>query len=119
MEREATEAAALSESASNEAVNAAAVAAEAKERAREAQMEAVFGRREAQMEAVFDRSFKRAFTLDDGVTRRFVDISRANLICQTIVNFDARLESIEGNVKWGVRAVIGALLAGLVMLLFK
>ncbi len=73
---------------------------------------------EAQIEAIFDRSFKKAFTLDDGITRRFVDISRANLICQSIAGIDGRLESIEGNITWGVRIVIGAVILGLLGLIF-
>ncbi len=94
--------------ASHEAVHAARDAQQAVEIARD-----------AQMEAVFDRAFKKAFTLDDGVTRRFVDVSRANLICQTVVGIESRLQNIEGNITWGVRIFIGAIITGLVMVVFS
>jgi hypothetical protein len=106
--KEQTEIEIMAESKGAEAYHQAAVLAQAEAEALD-----------KRMEAAFDRSFKKAFTLDDGVTRRFVDVSRANLICQTIVAVEKRLKAIEANLTWGVRLVIGAVIVALLTMILK
>lgn len=103
----------LVESKVNESAHASAISKEADLNAHE-----------AMMEAAFDRSFKKAFTLDDGVTRRFVDVSRANLICQSLVGIDKKLENIDSNMVnqdqfWPVKTLVygltGLMLSGMII----
>ncbi len=76
--------------------------------------------REAQMASAIAQAVKEVFSLDDGNgQKRFVDISRVPLICQAVVGIDQRLKSIEGNMTWGVRIIIGAFIMGVVALLWK
>lgn len=98
----------IAESKNAESLNAVAVAEQAKQQALE-----------ANMMAAFDAAFKKAFTLDDGVQRRFIDITRANLICQSIVGIDARLKKIEDNLSWGVKIIVGGVITAVLALLFK
>ncbi len=50
--------------------------------------------------------------------KRYIDVTRIPLICQSIIGIDARLTSIEGSLTWVTRIVIGAVLLGLLGLLF-
>lgn len=52
-------------------------------------------------------------------TKRFVDVSRIPLICQNILGIDKRLNSIEGNLTWGVRIIVGAVILSLLTLIVK
>lgn len=47
-----------------------------------------------------------------------VILARVPYICQDIKNIDARLLSIEGNITWGVRIVIGAVIMAVLGLVF-
>lgn len=49
--------------------------------------------------------------------KRYIDVSRIPLICQSIVGIDARLKNIEGNITWGVRIVVGAVITALIGLI--
>jgi len=99
----------LAQSKSAEAVNAAANAAEAVERAREAQMASAFA-----------KALQEVFSIEDGGGRkRFIDVSRVPLICQSIVGIDKRMSAIEDSLKWVTRVVIGAVILALLALLFK
>ena len=51
--------------------------------------------------------------------KRYIDVSRIPLICQSIVGIDNRLTNIEGNITWGVRIVVGAVLAALLALIIR
>jgi len=50
---------------------------------------------------------------------RFVDVKRIPLICASIVSQANDIKSIKEDLKWAVRIVIGAVLLGLLALLFK
>ncbi len=76
--------------------------------------------REAQMASAIAQAVKEVFSLDDEQGRkRFVDISRVPLICQAILGIDQRLKTMEGNITWGVRIIIGAFIMGIVALMWK
>ncbi len=78
--------------------------------------------REAQMEAVLERVIKKQFEVEDSQNegnKRFINLGRVPLICQSIIGIDARLSAIEGNIVWGVRIVIGAIILGLISILWK
>jgi len=49
--------------------------------------------------------------------KRYIDVSRIPLICQSIVGIDTRLKSIEGNISWGVRIVVGTVITALLGLI--
>lgn len=104
-----SDASALAESKTAEAINAASNAAEAIENARAAQMVSAF---EAALEKVFNIE-------DKGGQRRFVDVTRVPLICQAIVSMEARMGAIEDNLRWGVRIVIGAVILAVLALIIK
>lgn len=75
---------------------------------------------EEKMAMAAARAMKELFSIDDGHGRkRFIDITRVPLICQSIVGIDSRLKAIESNITWGVRVVIGAILLGVVALIIK
>lgn len=65
-----------------------------------------------------EAAVSRAFSAGVG-DKRFIDITRIPLICQSIVGIDSRLKNIEGNVTWGVRIVVGAVLVALIALVIK
>ena len=93
--------------------------AEAIHKAKNAQQAVEFAR-EAQLASAIAQAVKEIFSLDDGQGRkRFVDISRVPLICQAILGIDERLKTMEGNLTWGVRIVIGAFIVALTALVLK
>jgi len=49
--------------------------------------------------------------------KRYIDVSRIPLICQSITNIDARLKGIEGNITWGIRIVVAAVITALMGLI--
>ena len=112
----------LAASHSAEAVNATAVAQEAVEKARE-----------AQMLAVVTKAFEATFNITDSTgQKRFLDVTRVPLICQSIVGIHQKLEDIQLNMVtkeafWPVKTLVyglnGLLLTGIVgsllLLLFK
>jgi hypothetical protein len=50
--------------------------------------------------------------------QRFVDVTRIPLICKSIVNLENDVKSIKDNITWGVRIVLGAVILGILTLLF-
>jgi hypothetical protein len=90
-----------SEAATAESINATAVAAEALQKAQE-----------AQMLAVVTKAFEATFNItDNNGQRRFLDVTRVPLICQSIVGISQKLESIEENmvtkeVFWPVKVLV-------------
>ena len=71
------------------------------------------------MAKAFSQSLEELFKLPDGDSRkRFIDISRVPLICQSIVSISTRLTTIESNIAWGVKIVIGTVITGILALLF-
>ena len=53
-------------------------------------------------------------------SKRFIDITKIPLICQSIVSMDKRIEKIDDNLKWIVRLIIGSvILAVLGLILVK
>lgn len=107
------------ELSSAEAVQKAKEAAAAAQKANQDQIEASNRDSEARITKAFTEALKQAFSTDltvDG-QKRFIDITRIPLICQSIIGIDSRLDSIEGNIKWGVRLVIGGVIVGVVTML--
>lgn len=49
---------------------------------------------------------------------RYINLERVPLICQSIVRIDKSIEGIQGNIVWGVRIVIGAVIMALLGLIF-
>ena len=49
--------------------------------------------------------------------KRYIDVSRIPLICQSIIGIDNRLKNIEGNITWGVRIVVGTVITALLGLI--
>lgn len=97
----------LQESKIAEAANAAAVS-------KEADIAAIH----QNLGDIVDAAVQKAFSA--GVAdKRYIDITRIPLICQSIVGIDARLKGIESNITWGVRIVIGAVLVALLTLVLK
>lgn len=45
---------------------------------------------------------------------RFIDVTRIPLICQSILVTQKRLDSIEGNLSWAVKIVVGAVILALI-----
>lgn len=71
-----------------------------------------------EMKELIRESVMKGFSFEDtDGQRRFIDVTKEKLICQSIVNIDGRLKSIEGNITWAVRIVIGAVLAALLSLI--
>ena len=65
-----------------------------------------------------EAAVQRAFSAGVG-EKRFIDISRIPLICQSIISIESRLKGIEGNLSWGVKIILGAFILGLVALVWK
>lgn len=120
---------------SKEAIHAAKNAAQAVEIARNDQAQqvaelAAIKAAELAAEKLFeDRRLTRivheavmkGFSFEDSdERRRFIDVTKEKLICQSIVNISNRLDGIEGNLTWGVRIVLGAVILALLgMVLIK
>lgn len=88
--------------------------------AAKAHQEAVEKSREAQMVAIVGKAITEMFAAEDSEgINRFVNIGRVPLICQSIIGIEKRLTTIEGNIVWAVRIILGAVILGLLTLLFK
>ena len=64
------------------------------------------------------KAVQEAFSAEGG-DKRFIDLSRVPLICQSITQIDKRLEKIESNLGKGVWIILGAVLLGLMSILLK
>lgn len=90
---------------------------------------------EEYMLRILDKYFSRGIQ-----KKKFIDVSRIPLICQDISNIHRDITEVKGgisdhkkdisdlkddtkevqdNIKWGVRLILGALIAGFVTMLFK
>ena len=68
----------------------------------------------------FSKSLEELFSLPEGDARkRFIDISRVPLICQSILGINSQLKDLQSNLTWLVRTVLGAVILGILALLFK
>lgn len=91
----------LSESAALESINAASVATEAAQKASE-----------AQMLAVITKAFEATFNItDSNGQKRFLDVTRVPLICQSIIGIDETLKEIKANMVtkeafWPVKTLV-------------
>jgi hypothetical protein len=97
----------ITESKVAEAANAAAVAHEANAAAREAQMH------ETLVKAL------REVLVDGESEERPMLIKRIPFICKDILDMKDKISDINDNLKWGVRIVLGAVIMGVLALLFK
>lgn len=50
--------------------------------------------------------------------KRYINLERVPLICQSIVRIDSQLQSIQDNLVWGVRIVLGAVILALIATLY-
>ena len=72
---------------------------------------------EQRLRNIVNEAVMKGFSFEDkDERRRFIDVTKEKLICQSIVNISGRLDSIEGNLTWGVRIIIGAVLVALLSL---
>jgi len=84
----------IAESHSAEAVNAQAIAAEAIEKARKAQMEELLAASEARMTDALATALRTVFGENEDAGR-FVDVSRVPLLCKSVVDINIKLAGIE------------------------
>lgn len=83
-------------------------------------MAEIKARTDEELENLMERAFTRMFASEDADGQnRFINISRVPLICQSIVGINTRLENIENNITWGVKLVIGAVILGILALIWK
>lgn len=61
---------------------------------------------------------RKAFSAEVG-DKRYIDITRIPLICQSIVGIDKRLLGIEQNISKGVWIVLAGVIGALLMLVLK
>lgn len=97
----------LAESKVAESANAAANAQQAKHEAYEAQLH------ETLVNAL------REVLVDGESEERPMLIKRIPFICKDIIDMKDDIKDISGNIKWGVRSVITAIIVGAVALFFK
>lgn len=72
-----------------------------------------------EMKEMIDAAIMRGFSFEDtDGRRRFIDVTKEKLICQSIVNISQRLDAIEGNLTWTVRIVLGAVILAVLGLIF-
>lgn len=116
--------------AAKERIHAAKNAAQAEEVARQKQAtdvaeaaaslaaERVF--EDKRLTRIVHEAVMKGFSFEDTEERRrFIDVTKEKLICQSIVNISSRLDTIEGNLTWGVRIVLGAVILALIGLVLK
>lgn len=73
-----------------------------------------------QLEETMHAVLSKMFAAEDAEgNNRFINVGRVPLICQSILGINKRLESIESNMTWGVRIVIGAVILALLTLVLK
>lgn len=111
--------------ASIEAVSKAKDAAEAIEVSRAKQLEEMFDKMEDSNVKTLSDVLKNVFGEFEN-SGRFIDIKRIPLICAQITKIHddnerqkADISNINDNLKWAVRIVLGAVIMGLLTLLFK
>lgn len=114
---DATPEQALSEAASVEHIHAQSVATEAAEKARAAQIREIMQESDERMARIMTKALTEVFGPED--TGAYANIVRIPLICQDISALKKDVASINGNITWGVRIVIAAVVAGLLAILFK
>lgn len=130
----------VAEAQSAEAVDAAAIHAEAVEKARMAQVQAMIEESERRMTGALQTALKEVFSEGER-NKRYIDVTRVPLICQNITGihdslkkledkmetklvsreaFDAQKEKVDGlqdNQKWVVRSIIGIVIAAVMALI--
>lgn len=108
----------LSESSSAEAINAASVHAEAVERARVAQIqETVQETARVTKEALLE-SLKEVFGDGDNKDPEQMKIlvRRIPILCTNVEAMHERLDSIDENIRWAVRIILGGVLLAILKL---
>ncbi len=112
------------DSSSKEAIHAAKNAAQAVELARQEQLDRASEKaatlaadrlfENGRLSEVVHKAVMKGFSFEDtDGRRRFIDVTKEKLICQSIVNIADRLNTIESNLSWGVRLIVGGVLAAL------
>lgn len=99
-----------SDTTSKEAVQKVKESAEALQKAQAEQIDQSNRASEERMTDAFKGAIKEAFSTDEGGQKRFIDITRIPLICNTIISVESRLESIEDNQKWVTRLILGGVI---------
>lgn len=106
-----------SEAASAESINAAANAQEAAEKARAAQIREIMAESDERMARIMTAALKETFGADD--TGKYAAVVRIPLICKDITSMKDDISTINDNIKWVVRLVLGSLILALIALLVK
>lgn len=105
---------------SAEAVQKTKEAAQAVERAREVQMNTANLESEKRILDSITDTIKDAFKTDNGDgQKKFIDITRIPLICHDIATMRGDIATINDNLKWGPRVVIGAVILALIGMVLK
>jgi hypothetical protein len=100
---------------SAEAVHKVKNAAQAVEMARDAQMHSAIEASAETTRAALADALRDVFG-ENQDAGRFIDVTRIPLICAAIVNMHGDIAAIKGNITWGVRIVIGAVILGILKL---
>ncbi len=104
--------------ASKEAINKAKEAAEAVENSRAEQMSTFISKADDRTVKNLSQALSDVFG-ENSSAGRFIDVKRIPLICAQITQIHTDISGIQDNLKWAVRVVIGAVILGLLTLLFK
>ncbi len=76
--------------------------------------------RDVHMAGAIAKAIRELFSIEDSSgQKRYIDITRVPLICQSIVGIDNRLKAIEDNQKWATRVILGAVFLAIIAMLFK
>jgi hypothetical protein len=105
------------DSASAEHAHAQAVATEAAEKARAAQLREIMEESDQRMTRMLTAALKETFGPEDKGT--YANIVRIPLICQDLKTLRGDVSDIKDNIKWAVRVVIGAVILALLALVLR
>lgn len=104
--------------ASKEAIVKAKEAAEAIEISRSTQMQDMLDRSDERITGLLSKVLKNVFGEYEN-SGRFIDAAKIPLICQQINQLHDNVASIQDNIKWAARIIIGAVILALLALVLK
>lgn len=109
------------EQASKDAIHKAKNAAQAREMARQAQLDAAVEKTAIRTKADMLDVLKDIFGDGDAKNpeRMTVLVRRIPLLCQNVKQMHDDIQGIRDNMTWATRVVIGGVITGLLMLFFK
>lgn len=105
-----------------EAAHAAKNAQQKIELAREAQLTEIATRTAELTEQALLKGLQKVFGMDGGDRsdqEMKILVQRVPILCTMLVAMDKRIEKIDANLTWGVRIIVGAVLAAVLALVLK